>query len=105
MSDAFLDELRGRFRDSARTRVATMRTLLDALETNPDDADAVRALMRHFHFFAGMGTTCGFSAVSAIGDEGEALLQRLVHEALVPDADALAACRRMVAQIEQELRD
>jgi chemotaxis protein histidine kinase CheA len=103
VSDPLIAELRGRFRESTRTRVATMQPLLDTLERNPEDADALRELMRHFHFFAGMGTTCGFPAVSAIADEGEADVHRFVSDGVAPGIDAIAAWRVLVARIEQEV--
>ena len=87
-----MNELRDRYRESARPRLAEMRAALDALPS----ADALQVLARHFHAFAGMGATYGFPRVSALGDEGEGLFRS-------PLETAAARWRELVDEIEREL--
>lgn len=103
MSDALTLALRRRFRDTARERTAAMRSLLSSLATNPEDAAALRELLRHFHFFAGMGATCGFAEVSAIAHDGEAAVQAVVQTGAGADAEQRSAWIAMVARIEEQL--
>lgn len=81
-----IDELRERFQSSARERLDEIRQLLDRLATDARDVDAVRTLLRHFHYFAGLGATCGFPHVSTLGDEGEASVAIAIDAAHVPAA-------------------
>lgn len=103
MTDALLDDLRVRFRDSALVRVRAMAGLLEQMQRDPADAAALRLLGKHFHGLAGMGGTYGFRRVSEIGDEAEAVILPLVSRGEFPDAAAMARWREMVAEIEHEL--
>jgi len=103
MSDPLLEELRGRFRETARVRVCDMAALLDQLESDPSDAAALRLLGRHFHGLAGMGGTYGFPRISVLGDEGESAILTLTKDAGAPDAAAIAWWRELVREIDGEL--
>ncbi|HEY0160620.1 MAG TPA: Hpt domain-containing protein [Thermoanaerobaculia bacterium] len=87
-----MNELRERYRESSRPRLAEMREALDAL---PSD-DALRLLARHFHAFSGMGATYGFRRVSELGDEGEGLFDAQLE-------NAIPRWRELVDEIEREL--
>jgi CheY-like chemotaxis protein len=99
VSDPFLQELRERFRETSLERLAEMRALLDS----QPDADAVHTLARHFHAFAGLGTTYGFREVSELGDEGEESILPLVRNGESPSAQTLARWRELSARIENAL--
>lgn len=77
MSDALMDELRARFRETARVRLEEMRRLLDGGR----DADIVR----HFHALAGMGATYGYRRVSELGDRGESTRSREEWRSLIEE--------------------
>jgi HPt (histidine-containing phosphotransfer) domain-containing protein len=87
-----MNELRDRYRENSRPRLAEMRAALDAL---PADG-ARQTLLRHFHAFAGMGGTYGFPRVSELGDEGEGLFRS-------PAEIAVPRWRELVDEIEREL--
>lgn len=98
MSDPFLQELRERFRETAWERLKEMRALLSS-----PDAGAVHSLARHFHAFAGLGTTYGFREISELGDEGEELILPLVRSGGTPSAPAVARWHELCALIEKAL--
>ncbi len=104
MSDPFLWELRGRFRETTRIRLDEMASLLAALERDPRDAESLRNLARHFHGLAGMGGTYGFPRVSELGDEAEGALLPLVKRGASPGAPLVARWKEMIAEIADELR-
>ena len=103
MSDVLLDELRGRFRDTSRARVLAMAALLDELERNPADANALRQLGKHFHGLAGAGGTYGFPRVSELGDEAEGEILPMVRNAKAATAEQVVHWRDILRSIEQDL--
>ena len=98
MSEELLQELRERFRETARNRLAEMAPLLDAI-----DAESIRALARHFHAFAGLGGTYGFPRISELGDEGEASILPILRCGDEPDGATIARWRGLCAEVEREL--
>ena len=102
MSDP-IDELRERFRSSARERLEEIRGLLDRLDTDTGDAEAARTLMRHFHYFAGLGATCGFPRVSTLGDEGEASVALAGDEEKRVPSATLHHWRALIEAIDTEV--
>jgi CheY-like chemotaxis protein len=99
MSDTMLEDLRDRFRETARIRVMEMKEILEGRPT----AEAVEKLNRHFHFMAGMGGTYGFPRISEMGDEVEGRILDLVKAARLPDAATLGRWREVVEEIESVL--
>ena len=99
MSDPFLQELRERFRETSRERLKEIRVLLDS----PLDASGVHTVARHFHAFAGLGTTYGFREVSELGDEGEESILPLVRGGDAPSSQTVARWRELCARIEKAL--
>lgn len=104
MSDALLWDLRGRFRETSRIRLDDMASLLAALERDPEDAESLRDLARHFHGFAGMGGTYGFPRISELGDEAEAEILPLLKRSAAPVPPLIARWKEIVAEIAGELR-
>jgi CheY-like chemotaxis protein len=100
MTDLNLVELRERFRESSRKRLEEMLPLLDAV-----DAESMRKLARHFHAFAGLGTTYGFPRISFLGDEGESSILPLVRCGEEPNGATIARWRELCADIERALED
>ncbi len=100
MNDALLQELRERFRETSRKRLAEIAPLLDAI-----DPESIRALARHFHAFAGLGGTYGFPRVSELGDEGEASILPIVRCGDEPTGATIARWRELCAEIERELAE
>ena len=99
MSEAMLDDLRGRFRETARIRVQEIREILEGTPSR----EGVEKLARHFHFMAGMGGTYGFPRISELGDEVEGRILALSKAARLPDAATLARWRKVVDEIERGL--
>jgi chemotaxis protein histidine kinase CheA len=99
MTDALLQELRGRFRETARIRLDEMKSLLAQLDADPRAADVLQRLATHFHGLAGMGATYGFPRVTELGDEAEALILPLVRREGTPDAPTLSRWREIVEEI------
>jgi len=93
-------ELRERFRETVRARLAEMAPLLDAT-----DVESVRALARHFHAFAGLGGTYGFPRISELGDEGEASILPVLRCGTEPTGATIARWRALCAQIERALEE
>jgi CheY-like chemotaxis protein len=98
MTDPILDELREWFREAARKRLEEMAPLLESV-----DAEAVRKLARHFHAFAGLGATYGFTRVSELGDEGEASILPLVRSGAMPTDVLVARWQELSAEIRDAL--
>jgi diguanylate cyclase (GGDEF)-like protein len=103
MTDTLLEDLRGRFRETARIRLDEMAALLDALENDPRATEALQKLAKHFHGLAGMGGTYGFPRVSELGDEGEGAMLPLLKNGATPDAASIAQWKSIVAEMEHEL--
>ena len=102
MSDP-IDLLRERFQSSTRLRRVEISPLLDRLEADPGDVEAARGLMRHFHYFAGLGKTCGFPRVSAIGDEGEASALPFVRDGAGVPPETIRHWRELFDTIQDEV--
>lgn len=105
MSDPLLEDLRGRFRETARVRMRDMESLIGQLERDPGDAAALHMLGKHFHGLAGMGGTYGYPRISVLGDEGECAILALTQGGAGPDADTLARWREIVREMDGELND
>ena len=99
MSDALMEELRARFRETTQVRLQDMYALLAVLERDAHDAETVEKLLRHFHALAGLGATYGYPRVSELGDEGEGLFARDA----VPDARTLQRWRELMSEVERQL--
>ncbi len=97
------EELRGRFRQTARLRLEEMDLLLDAIEGGIAKLESIEKLARHFHAMAGLGGTYGFPRISELGDEGELLIGS-VSEGRGPTPDAVVRMRQLVRRIGEELR-
>ncbi|HEX8408244.1 MAG TPA: hypothetical protein VF883_05230, partial [Thermoanaerobaculia bacterium] len=104
MTDPLLEDLRGRFRETARVRMGDMESLLDQLERDPSDVAPLHVLGKHFHGLAGMGGTYGFPRISVLGDEGECAILALTRGGAAPDADTLARWREIVREMDDELQ-
>lgn len=104
MSDALLDDLRARFRETTRVRLDEMAQLVAQLERDPANAAALQKLARHFHGLAGMGATYGFPRVSTLGDEAESVLLPIVKRGSGANAELVARWRALVAEIDGEIR-
>jgi chemotaxis protein histidine kinase CheA len=103
MTDTLLEDLRTRFRQTARIRLDEMASLLDQLDEEPSERAPLERLARHFHGLAGMGGTYGFPAISALGDEAEDLIVPLVDGGGAPDAAMRNRWRTMVRDMEASL--
>ena len=104
MTGMLVEDLRTRFRETSRIRLAEMASLLGALERDATDAQSLHKLATHFHGLAGMGGTYGFPRVSELGDEAEGQLLPLVRKGVAPQRSSIARWREIVADIETELR-
>lgn len=105
MTEALLVELRVRFRESTACRLQEMRELLDALERNRADWEAVQKLARHFHALAGLGATYGYPRVSELGDEGEGSILPITRLGAVPPEPTVARWRELVAAAGAEVAE
>lgn len=103
MTDALLQNLRVRFRETARIRMQEMLAQLTAIETDPHDATAVRKLAHHFHGLAGLGATYGYPRVTELADEGEATILPLSKKAVPPPSPLIARWRALVEAMAGEI--
>ncbi len=69
--DDALHDLREQYVRESLPRLDQIVGLLDVLAARPDDSAALQDLLRHFHAFAGSGSTYRFPRVTALGLEGE----------------------------------
>ena len=95
--------LRERFRQNAHPRLAVMGELLDRLEANRGDGAAAGELLRHFHYFAGLGGTCGLPRVSAIGASGEEAVSAVISGREPLSDAAIGRCRALLEEVELEV--
>ena len=100
MTDPLLDDLRERFRNTARVR---LEEIVPLLEIAADDGDALQRLARHFHALAGLGATYGYPRISELGDELEGEILPLVKNSKAPSAETIAGWRTVVEEIAREL--
>jgi chemotaxis protein histidine kinase CheA len=103
MTDTLVEELRARFRQTARIRLDEMVSLLAQLEEEPSERAALERLASHFHGLAGMGGTYGFPRISTLGDEAEDSIAPLLDGSRSPDPATLARWRGMVAEMGASL--
>jgi chemotaxis protein histidine kinase CheA len=99
MTDLLQQELRVRFRSTTEVRLTDVARLLDALEDDPANADALERLTRHFHALAGLGGTYGFPRISELGDEAEGSIPR----AAAPTRELVMRWRALIAEVTREL--
>lgn len=105
MTDSLLAELRVRFRETTQVRLQEVARLLDALDADVRDADALQRLARHFHALAGLGATYGYPRVSELGDAAEATILPLVKTGSWPSIEMLTSWRTLIDDVNGELRD
>ena len=98
-----LEDLRAQFLRGSAERLARMRESLGALERRPADRTALSDLRRDFHGFAGVGTTYGFPAVTALGLEGEAGCDALLRSGEPPGHSEIAAWQALHDRIRESL--
>jgi CheY-like chemotaxis protein len=98
MTDLLLQDLRARFRATTEVRLQDVARLLDVLEEDPQNGDALQRLARHFHALAGLGATYGYPRVSEIGDEAETAVPKSA-----PSRALLTRWRALVAEVTREL--
>jgi diguanylate cyclase (GGDEF)-like protein len=77
--DSYKD-LRDRFVARAFKRLDEMSAVVGLLQGRPADTSTMRELLRHFHWFAGQGTTYGFPEATRLGLEGETHCQQIVND-------------------------
>jgi CheY-like chemotaxis protein len=99
MTDPLQHELRARFRSTTEVRLLDVARLLDALEEDATNGDALQRLARHFHALAGLGGTYGYPRVSEFGDELEASIPKNA----APARPVIARWRALIAEVEREL--
>jgi diguanylate cyclase (GGDEF)-like protein len=96
--------LRDRFVRGSVERLERITQLLDLLEREPADAQALRDLMIQFHGFSGAGSTYGFPGVSALGSEGELLCDALLKERQSPQAREQDRWKSLLQSLRRDLR-
>jgi HPt (histidine-containing phosphotransfer) domain-containing protein len=94
-----VNELRAYFVEGSRARLTELRAAFDRLP----DAEAMQIVARHFHAFAGMGGTYGFTRVSELGDAAEETTIPLFRSGAQPDPATVARWRELADEIEREL--
>jgi chemotaxis protein histidine kinase CheA len=101
---AAIREMRVQFVRGSEKRLASIESKIARLADAPADRDSLHALRLEFHAFSGLGGTYGFRKVSKLGNEGEALCDR-VAKARGPGASAgdREAWTGIVASIRKEL--
>lgn len=100
---AIFAELRDRFRESMRPRIAAMELLVAAIRRDAGNANAVDCLARHFHALAGLGSSYGFPLVSSLADEGEDSAMPIARAASTPDHAHVERWSELVAAIAREI--
>ena len=96
--------LRDRFVRGSVERLERIAQLLDRLEKEPADVEALRDLLIQFHGFAGAGSTYGFPGVSALGSEGERLCDALLKEKQFPQAREQDRWMSLLRSLRRELK-
>src|SRR5262249_9556699 len=97
------EELRIQFIREAGPRLDEIERLLDLLARDPPDADALRALLRIFHGFAGSGEPYGIREVTTLGLSGERSCNEVLSAGAGPGADALAEWRGLLESMRGAL--
>jgi diguanylate cyclase (GGDEF)-like protein len=105
MTDVLLQNLRVRFRETARVRMQEMFVQLDAIERDPHDSPVVRQLAHHFHGLAGLGATYGYPRVSELADEGEATILPLAKNGVPPPLALVGRWRWLVEAMAEEISE
>ncbi len=98
-----LHELRGQYLAEAESKLGEAAALIERLTTSRGDHEALRALVRRFHGFAGSGTSYGFPVVTALGSEAENLLRPRLDRGEAPPALEIDRARQVLASLRQEL--
>lgn len=82
-------ELKERYLNQSRSRLIEIGATLKRLKAEPDDAQAVDSVMRHFHWLAGSGGIYGFPEITRVGKEAEALCDAVLKKGRPPSEDEL----------------
>jgi len=103
MIDPLLQELRERFRETARVRLEEMRALVARLTLDRSDLGALERLATHFHGLTGMGGTYGFPRVSDLGAEAERSISPLMKRGRTPDEKTIERWDELIGEMASEL--
>ena len=99
MTDLLQQELRARFRSTTEVRLTDIPRLLDALEEDGTNTDALQRLARHFHALSGLGGTYGYPRISELGNEAESSIRK----GSAPTRELVARWRALIAEVAREL--
>lgn len=72
-------ELKEQYVRRSSDRLGKVVETMTVLFKNPTDIESVKQLARHFHWLAGSGSMYGFPQISALGAEGEAHCEAVIH--------------------------
>ncbi len=95
------EQLRKRFEQNTRKRLAEMREQLGALDRG--EAGAMKALSRHFHGLAGLGATLGYPRITELAAAGERISQPYRQSGGVVSEDEVRQWKTIVDEIASAL--
>lgn len=98
-----LAALKGEYLIEARSRLSEMGGILDRLAHDRGDRASLDALMRHFHAFAGSGTTYGLPTVTAAGSDAERLCRERLAAPGPAAEDEVARWRAKTGEIRAHI--
>jgi two-component system chemotaxis sensor kinase CheA len=89
----------GLFLSESREHLTSAYDLLLRLEQQPDDGEALQALMRHAHSLKGMGATLGYASIVELAHALEDEFERLRATARVVSRASLALLQDAMARL------
>lgn len=101
--ESAVGDLRRQFVADAEVRAGLLRTALSRLSEKPEDEATLREVLRHFHGFAGSGTTFGFPRVTSLGRSAERTSQQVLRERRAPTGEELSRLNALLGEVEVAL--
>ena len=96
--------LRTKYLRAGAMQVARLMRLVDRLQVDPADLDALRALLRCFHALSGWGALDGLPIVGLAGQLGEHDCSALLSASVVPERRHLDQIKTLIYLLRRELR-
>ncbi len=103
--DSLFNDLREQFVCNAADRLSQIAHLLDVLEQNPADVDALLSLHRCYHSFAGAGGTFGFPRITSISQLAEQHCTALIESHATVKGVDLSEWRRIHDALRAEFAE
>jgi HPt (histidine-containing phosphotransfer) domain-containing protein len=98
-----LQAMRSKFLTRVRAALGELTSIVSDYQSGSGDKRSVSRMQHHFHFLSGAGRTFGVPEISTLGQDGEAVSQKLIDEARCPTDRSLGKFKQLISELSKTL--